>query len=233
MGRYYERRWLTLGEALGYVQSTGLSRDEAMSELCDAIADGAISIRVRVDESDGDLGGKELQRREQINVPEALIPEDFDWERSRPHKPWSTRLHPVFSGDIWAPPDSHLRNWKERPIVIELFATDLQRIWWNDTTAATPPPPASAQTSESARGRVSAVAEPALAHGVQRNVGGRPPKYDWDAFAREIVRLANTPDGLPKREELHRYMLDWCEKAWGDAPAESTVRERIARLYPG
>jgi hypothetical protein len=73
-------------------------------------------------------------------------------------------------------------------------------------------------------------------HGEQcapKNRGGRPLEWDWDAFNRELLRLANTPDGLPDRAKLQRYMLGWCEQTWGRSPADSTVRDRIARLYPG
>ncbi len=62
--------------------------------------------------------------------------------------------------------------------------------------------------------------------------GGRPVAYDWNAFNREVVRLANTIDGLPPRPELQRHMLEWCERTWGKSPADSTVRERIALIYP-
>jgi hypothetical protein len=66
----------------------------------------------------------------------------------------------------------------------------------------------------------------------QRRPGGRPPKVDWDLFWCEIVRLANRPDGLPEeRGALQRYMMDFCAQTWGDdAPGESTVRERLAKL---
>ena len=66
----------------------------------------------------------------------------------------------------------------------------------------------------------------------QKNRGGRPAKWDWISFAGEMMRLANKPDGLPSRPELQKQMLDWCERAWGDSPAESSVRDLIARLYP-
>jgi hypothetical protein len=65
-----------------------------------------------------------------------------------------------------------------------------------------------------------------------RNSGGRPEKYDWLAFDAEVVRIANTPDGLPPREDLQNTMLQWCEDNWGKQPGDSMVRERIARLYP-
>ena len=66
----------------------------------------------------------------------------------------------------------------------------------------------------------------------KKNVGGRPPKWDWVAFDGEVVRIANTPNGLPDRTILKQKMVDWCEREWGDSPADSTVRDRISRLYP-
>ena len=65
-----------------------------------------------------------------------------------------------------------------------------------------------------------------------RNAGGRPPKYDWDEFNREVVRRANTPDGLPDRNMLTRDMREWCIQHWGDEPSDSLLRERIAKIYP-
>ncbi len=60
---------------------------------------------------------------------------------------------------------------------------------------------------------------------------GRPQKYDWDAFWREIVKVADM-DGLPEtKAELVEHMSEWCEIAWGEEPASSVIREKIARLY--
>jgi hypothetical protein len=62
--------------------------------------------------------------------------------------------------------------------------------------------------------------------------GGRPPKFDWDTFYCEIIRIANSPDGLPdKQSELEVIMLDWCSLEWGDAPGESTVRHKVSHIY--
>ena len=77
----------------------------------------------------------------------------------------------------------------------------------------------------------NSIASPATATR-RMNRGGRPVAWDWVAFNREVVRLANTIDGLPTRAELQRQMLDWCERTWGKSPAESTVREHIALIYP-
>lgn len=65
-----------------------------------------------------------------------------------------------------------------------------------------------------------------------RNRGGRPPKWDWAAFDKEMIRLANHPDGLPQRLDLTKHMLNWCVSQWGDHPADSEVRKRISERYP-
>jgi hypothetical protein len=68
---------------------------------------------------------------------------------------------------------------------------------------------------------------------LKKGLGGRPPKYDWLSFAREMIRLAQRPDGLPEEhDELVRHMLQWCEDEWGNSPSESTVRYYVAKLDP-
>jgi hypothetical protein len=62
--------------------------------------------------------------------------------------------------------------------------------------------------------------------------GGRPSPYPWDEFYCEIIRRADTPDGLPETQaELVSTMLQWCQKHWGMEPGESTVKERISAIY--
>jgi len=63
--------------------------------------------------------------------------------------------------------------------------------------------------------------------------GGRPPEYDWNAFTIEIIRVADL-DGLPEKQvDLIGDMLQWCENTWGRQPAESSVKDRISRIYNG
>ena len=64
------------------------------------------------------------------------------------------------------------------------------------------------------------------------NAGGRPRKWDLDAFAREMVQLANTLDGLPDRRATTEHIREWSASEWGCEPADSVLRDRIARLYP-
>ena len=65
-----------------------------------------------------------------------------------------------------------------------------------------------------------------------KHPGGRPPKYDRNSFIQELVRLANTPDGLPDRPILFSHMADWCSKTWNKIPADSTIRAWISNIYP-
>jgi hypothetical protein len=64
------------------------------------------------------------------------------------------------------------------------------------------------------------------------NRGGRPRTYNWVEFAREIIRRANTPDGLPDRATLAKEMAQWCLDTWGKEPSDSMFRDWIAKLYP-
>jgi hypothetical protein len=61
---------------------------------------------------------------------------------------------------------------------------------------------------------------------------GRPPKWKWGDFDREVTRIANTPDGLPENQaDLVRTMSGWCLDTWGDEPADSLMRDRISEVY--
>ena len=64
------------------------------------------------------------------------------------------------------------------------------------------------------------------------NRGGRPQEYDWDAFVMEIISRANQPDGLPpKQADLVDEMLGWFADTYGKEPAESSVKDRISKIY--
>ncbi len=61
---------------------------------------------------------------------------------------------------------------------------------------------------------------------------GRPQEYDWDSFIFEIIKRANSPDGLPETQaELVRIMLQWFLETAGGEPAESSVKSRISKIY--
>ncbi len=60
---------------------------------------------------------------------------------------------------------------------------------------------------------------------------GRPPKYLWYDFLREVVRRADL-DGLPEKQaDLEKQMQEWCASEWGQEPTVSAIREIIAPIY--
>jgi len=68
--------------------------------------------------------------------------------------------------------------------------------------------------------------------GQQINKGGRPAEWDWDTFFLEIIRIANTPDGLPDtRAELAEIMRNWFVDECDDHPADTTLEDRIRPIY--
>ena len=72
---------------------------------------------------------------------------------------------------------------------------------------------------------------PASADRLAPHKGGRPPKYDWDAFIIEIIRIAEDEQLPDTRAELTRRMLDWFVDTYGEQPTERLVSERIGNLY--
>ena len=61
--------------------------------------------------------------------------------------------------------------------------------------------------------------------------GGRPPKWDWEAFwVRLCVMIHN--DGVPETQaELVRKLQDWFGKTQGDMPHESEIKKRVSKLF--
>ena len=65
-----------------------------------------------------------------------------------------------------------------------------------------------------------------------KSKGGRPQEYDWDALTIQIIRIADSPDGLPESQAaLVEQLLQWCEDTWGKQPAESSVKARISNIF--
>lgn len=67
-----------------------------------------------------------------------------------------------------------------------------------------------------------------------KNEGGRPLKYDWLEFHREIIRIANHVDGLPESKvALINKMREWTEKNWGKSPGETMLEQHVSAIYTG
>ena len=59
----------------------------------------------------------------------------------------------------------------------------------------------------------------------------RKPKYDWDAFYCQAVRLARS-DKLGKTQAAAVSKLsEWCIKRWGDSPSDTQIKSKISPIY--
>jgi hypothetical protein len=84
----YTPDWEPLADALSRVIATGASEDEAKTDLCRAVADRKIGVRVAIAASDHGMRGKVFCNGN-VGVPPHLGPGDLDWVRSRPLAQWS------------------------------------------------------------------------------------------------------------------------------------------------
>jgi len=76
--------WDTLAAELGRVLATGFDPERAKAQLCQAIADRKIAVRVHC--ADGGV----IEGRD-INLPGRLNPDDLDWSKSLPGTQWHRR----------------------------------------------------------------------------------------------------------------------------------------------
>ena len=68
-----------------------MSKEEAQSDICQAIADGAVQFRCRLKRhTTKPMTSKTVLDGNAFEIP-TLKPHDLDWEGSRPLKPWTVR----------------------------------------------------------------------------------------------------------------------------------------------
>jgi hypothetical protein len=115
----YTPEWEPLADALQRVMATGLGEDEAKLDLCRAVADRKIDVRVRI-ASRGMRG--EVFSDGNVDVPAYLKPSDFDWVQSRPLAQWLIGPRP---GEhyLW------VGGWEKRPLdLIEVSTADVKNV---------------------------------------------------------------------------------------------------------
>lgn len=62
---------------------------------------------------------------------------------------------------------------------------------------------------------------------------GPKQKWDWDAAARELVKLAEESDELPwPKAKIVNHLADWFSATYGDSPADSLLREKLGKWLP-
>jgi hypothetical protein len=117
----YTPDWEPLADALKRVLATGFSKSEAKLDLCRAMADRKINVRVRIAQDADSFRGRVFSDRN-VSVPSHLSPNDLDWSRSRPLRPW-----PI--GPVGPQNYTWIDGWKDRLIdLIELSTSDVSRI---------------------------------------------------------------------------------------------------------
>lgn len=139
----YVRAWQRLSEAIESIMTGGGgSREEAQTDICQAIADRTVKIQVKLRKhttrpttSNRILEGKDLL------IPEEIKPAHFDWESSRPLKPWTVHR------EIFGFPG----QWELE--LIELFSTDVTDVLCGGPTEKTSSKTGSTSRSRPARER--------------------------------------------------------------------------------
>lgn len=62
--------------------------------------------------------------------------------------------------------------------------------------------------------------------------GGRPPKFDWQPFATEMMRRLALDGGDVTRTELKRAMREWSAEHFDPAPDPRSVERMVDHLLP-
>src|SRR5262245_35006041 len=105
--------------------ATGASEEEAKTNLCRAVADGKIRVRVRIAKRGSVFSGGN------VGVPAHLAPRDFDWARSRPIAQW--RIGPRLG-------EHYFWDSENLPLdFIELWTADVAQVLCNRDGDELPP----------------------------------------------------------------------------------------------
>jgi hypothetical protein len=183
----YIPQWERLSDSLMRVMTTArLSKEEAQTDLCRAIADGAVKIRgklrthttIGLHASDAVLEGKTF------HIPTEIKPNDLDWEASRPVKPWIVQRGTSQPQGYWE------LEW------IELLRADVTSVLCTAGKRSEPAQHASSKARATRRSR------PAFerAQGVikvlyPQGVPGQAAEPNWKLYRRVVEKLKK--DGLP------------------------------------
>lgn len=129
----YTPDWEPLADALKRVMATGASEGEAKLDLCRAVADRKIRVRVRI--------AKHARKGQvfsggNVKVPPHLASGDFDWKLSQPLEQW--RIGPRW-GERREP--EWVRGWEYWPLdLIELSTADVTNVLCSDAPQRSLPP---------------------------------------------------------------------------------------------
>jgi hypothetical protein len=87
----YVAQWERLSDAATRVATAaGVSKDKAQSDICQAIADGAVTIRCKLKRhTTRPMTSTAVLQGKDFDIPTNIRLQDLDWERSRPVRPWT------------------------------------------------------------------------------------------------------------------------------------------------
>lgn len=128
----YESAWEGLADAIERIMTArGVSPEEAQADLCHAISDGVIQLRVQLKgHAHRPQTSSAWVSASQLEIPIKLKPGDFDWQESRPTAAWRLREFERHQSGCW-----HLKR-------IELSRKDVttKLLQGGDATAVTTSP---------------------------------------------------------------------------------------------
>jgi hypothetical protein len=89
----YPPGWERLSDAAARVMAAaGVSKEQAQTDICQAIADDAVEIRCKLEKhTTSPIRSKKVLAGRDFEIPTDLKLKHLDWERSRPLKPWFVR----------------------------------------------------------------------------------------------------------------------------------------------
>src|SRR5262249_18610740 len=183
--------------------ATGLSEDEAKADICQAMADRAVKIRIKPEKhASTPMRSTEVVDGEKFEIPAEIKPEDMDWERSCPRKPWPARRGSFAPAGFWD------LEW------IELCMSDVANVLCTvpfpgagGFTSATPETSTAMTQSALEIVHAGSIIGPELVGGARRR-GVRPMKFERarDAMRSDILEGNLTPSEL--RDMLEKNLSE-------------------------
>ena len=87
----YDPAWERLAHAIKRVTAGRRPKEQAQTDLCRAIADGAVKIRCKLKRHKTEFTSKAVLEGKDFDISTEIKPEHLDWETSCPVAPWSVR----------------------------------------------------------------------------------------------------------------------------------------------
>jgi hypothetical protein len=159
----YVPDWEPIADALSRAVALGVATDEAKRQICAAISDRRIEMRLILAEDLG-LGLDEMEvPRAELRIPPRLKPEDIDWTGSVPLKRWFPQPRRLEESVVLY--GARVQNLFNRKVaVLQLRTADVAAIFGSPskTVGADLPPSQAEPAAAGARSRVVSQAVTAL-----------------------------------------------------------------------